>query len=67
MQPGAATGGLSAGVSSRRTRLRDSHGSHGGTISALLLYAVASAAMPVVHAVTAEGLKSRKIADPESQ
>jgi hypothetical protein len=51
MQPGAAADGLSAGVSDRGIRLRDSHGSHGGTINALLLYAVASAAMPVFHAV----------------
>jgi len=43
MQTGAAAGGLSAGVSDRGIRLRDSHGSHGGTINALLLYAVASA------------------------
>ena len=43
------------------------HRSHGGTISALLLYAVDSAAMPVFHAVTAEGLKSRQVAGPDSQ
>jgi hypothetical protein len=50
VQPGAAAGGLVLAFPTAELAFAMQHGSHGGTISALLLYAVASAAMLIFHA-----------------